>query len=291
MYTIKENFYTMEEQYMSNNNSKENHKLIALCDNNKDNEKIYQDNFGKELPSLYRYVKWNINTIDCISRKHFFIAPAEKMNDLAEFYQVSVLDNDLYGDISDGLPKGTKIKLEVDDIEETYESQIDMISKIEEDNNKSDRQNMGIISFTNNNQNAMMWNFYADKYRGICLEFKPEIIYDFNKGIFGKVEYGEFPRKTLIENAFDPLNKFLYKSTVWEQESEYRYVKYLTDGKKYLEFDASNLKAVYCGYKMNEAIRDQVHFFVKNANPNAVVYEANVKTDDYGFIFAEYNPR
>jgi hypothetical protein len=74
---------------------------------------------------------------------------------------------------------------------------------------------MGVCCFTMNDDHLLMWPHYANKHRGICLEFEP--IADLAYFLTAEVKYTD---------EFQPLNYFrsdedalmimtLTKSTVW----------------------------------------------------------------------------
>jgi hypothetical protein len=85
-------------------------------------------------------------------------------------------------------------------------------------------RNMGIICFTTEYDNLLMWSHYADQHRGFVLEF--EIPDD-------AIEFGMFPR--LIKVDYEPKeiiavegNRYVdaarYKEKSWEYEQEVRFV-------------------------------------------------------------------
>lgn len=72
---------------------------------------------------------------------------------------------------------------------------------------------------TPKNDNLLMWSHYANKHKGICLEFKTD------NEVFGsawKVEYFNlYPFYNWKDNA-DPMRFALIKSDCWRYEEEYR---------------------------------------------------------------------
>jgi len=70
-------------------------------------------------------------------------------------------------------------------------------------------------------QSTLMWARYADKHRGICLEFNVA-----NDAICGAMEVQYYPEFPMIRQYSDDLAEnllpLLAKSNVWEHEKEYR---------------------------------------------------------------------
>lgn len=88
--------------------------------------------------------------------------------------------------------------------------------------------------------NSLMWAHYADKHKGVCLEF------DSTGRLFGgawQVKYNDvFQGERFYEMDFDPMFRLLHKSDVWKYEDEYRIVSREPTGE--LEYDESPLGSV-----------------------------------------------
>lgn len=88
----------------------------------------------------------------------------------------------------------------------------------------------GIVSFSKNFNDLLMWSHYADSHKGVMLEFDLDEIHEttrlYSDKIQGNVNYSDF---RAFKGAFKNLNEvrtyyFLTKSMPWKKEEEYRLV-------------------------------------------------------------------
>ena len=140
-------------------------------------------------------------------------------------------------------------------------------------------EKFGVASLTSSNNNPSMWSHYADKHKGICIE------YDFSNILDSSNNYSMFlypvsyqsVRVTLDENILDKVDlkdiekqgkddliqlflKGLFtKHDSWKYESEWRSITLL----KISDNEARNIKvpkisALYLGNKMETRMKDQI---------------------------------
>lgn len=97
------------------------------------------------------------------------------------------------------------------------------------------RDKIGIVCFSEVNDNILMWSHYGDKHKGICIEFETDEIDLKNSRenlLPSKVNYSlEFPEHDpFIEHDMRSLydsfrtNILLTKAKVWEYEHEFRFL-------------------------------------------------------------------
>ena len=82
-----------------------------------------------------------------------------------------------------------------------------------------------VACFSEDNRSILMWAYYADKHRGVCIEFDTsnDPIF-FNENSLYRVEYSNsFPIITTI-NRENALKILLTKATCWEHENEVRLI-------------------------------------------------------------------
>ncbi|MET3842250.1 DUF2971 domain-containing protein [Bradyrhizobium sp. OAE829] len=88
--------------------------------------------------------------------------------------------------------------------------------------------NVGIASFSDTNENELMWAHYADNYRGICIEYYPQRLLDAlnNRYYLVRVGYGDSPPRVTTSDAEDrqtAVRKLLaHKKYNWVYEREWR---------------------------------------------------------------------
>lgn len=105
--------------------------------------------------------------------------------------------------------------------------------------------------------NILMWSHYADKHKGICLEFDSDLTShgftnlaeeDISEGEVGYTEYEK--TNYLSSNRIFAVSKiFLCKSNIWSYEKEFRLIT-LNKKPELQEFKKSFLKSVYFGLNM-----------------------------------------
>lgn len=110
-----------------------------------------------------------------------------------------------------------------------------------------------VACFSEKSDNQLMWSHYADKMKGICIEFDAEKIRGACKGDdkLKKISYNEKndkPRhdisKILNEDVEELIKPVTQKSVDWAYEKEWRFMS----REKYLNIDASYIKSVVFGY-------------------------------------------
>lgn len=138
--------------------------------------------------------------------------------------------------------------------------------------------------------NLLMWSHYADKHKGLCLEF------DTDNPIFGgawEVEYHiEYPYRPW--NAeLDVVRLALTKAKCWEYEEEYRLLPktelansakqftMVVDEDNKLTFPHEALKSIIVGCKANF---DEIKSLVHSIRPDLQVKNAIMQRNRYGII-------
>ena len=262
--------------------------------------KLTAEQAAADLHVLYRYAPWNPYTIDVITHQHLYLASASQMNDEWEFRIPYVHHNDLIGTLED-MFQGQSANFTEDDvlIEEPFQDQNGVLHEADVQVINSDRDNIGIACFSNCENNPMMWYHYADKYRGICLEFTNIFGETTNgiEGVVGPVSYGDYPHIDIVSQArLDPqhialMYRYFHKSTTWQQEHEYRYITYICDGRsRYFPFGDTVLTAIYCGFRMSPCDIQLVYDLAMLYNRSVAVYTSALGENDFGFTFSRYEP-
>jgi Protein of unknown function (DUF2971) len=130
----------------------------------------------------------------------------------------------------------------------------------------------GVSCFTEVNDSLLMWAHYADGYKGICLEFRPEII----KRLW-PVKYAvHFPKFSLVRlfARNDPTQigeLYCVKSEHWSYEREWRAI---CSRAKYNHVFSGAIKAIYLGTGISDENRERV-FEAANASQEQIeIWEA-----------------
>ncbi|EKO3660513.1 DUF2971 domain-containing protein [Vibrio metschnikovii] len=118
---------------------------------------------------------------------------------------------------------------------------------------------LGIISFTEDKENLLMWSHYADQHKGFVIEFDIEHEF-FSKlyangnefvGVINRVLYRRERLKALNEYMIEP---YFHKSNEWSYEKEHRLV---------ISLDAVDRKFILKSNKeINKFEIDEVFFLI-----------------------------
>lgn len=161
---------------------------------------------------LYYYTTWD-HGIENIEKMKIKISDIQNLNDPNEFLGVQSKDEKLY-------------------------------QKFIEHKNRISKT-IGIVCFSEDYDNPLMWGHYSGNHHGICLGFDIKV----SKDSLFKVEYGA-DKIVVSKSVFktkETLNKFMetvlnYKHDYWSYENEYRYFSKKNieswDYKKDLYFDS-----------------------------------------------------
>lgn len=147
------------------------------------------------------------------------------------------------------------------------------------------KEKIGICSLTEHRDNEWMWNNYADKSTGYCVEYDfgnsnlkqklYPVIYEDNRetNIILKIAgnfIGQLLR-TFSQNKIESdisqfLRLFLTKDTIWSYQNEWRLIGEANGIVK----SAPKVKAIYLGKNVSNENRLKMEEYCKNNNINLV---------------------
>lgn len=125
-------------------------------------------------------------------------------------------------------------------------------------------QTIALSSFTEKNDNNLMWSHYTNNHKGICIEYKLELFEYLKtlKGylVFWKVNYSEEPP---IVNGLDDINlkveKIMFnKQWEWKYEREHRIVFLSDKDTEFIPIDRKFIKAIYIGSRADTGIDKKI---------------------------------
>lgn len=143
-----------------------------------------------------------------------------------------------------------------------------------------------VACLTTDNKNTVMWGHYADKHKGICIEYDiSSILLDKNKNdfIIRKINYD---RTAMINEDINNVNNieldylnllmdlFSIKSKEWEYEDEYRILYYDSERRKNGLVVPLPIKSIYFGTETPEDDKE----LIRNIAEDIECYE--LKFDD-----------
>ena len=97
-----------------------------------------------------------------------------------------------------------------------------------------------VACLTTHNDNTLMWSHYADKHKGICIEYDISQLQNNNNFILKKIDYNlsmllfDLKNEILLDNnksIKSIIDLFTVKSKEWEYEDEYRILFYDEENK------------------------------------------------------------
>lgn len=139
----------------------------------------------------------------------------------------------------------------------------------------------GIVCFSKVRDDILMWAHYAEKHKGLCLEFDGSS----NCMFFGEaqpVEYEDYTPIPLHEDKTRQMTRvILTKSKHWIYEKEYRIFRPEMAGRK-LDYPIELLTGIIFGCMMPDKVRESVKQWVEAGNCRVAFFEARPKTAEFG---------
>lgn len=182
---------------------------------------------------VYKYRNGTTRDIEALMNNQFYSASIETLNDVHE--GKIIIDNQEIK-IFDLLAKNHDSLFNIS-IEKNLENLINIY------------KNSGVYSLSKNYKNELLWAYYADSYKGFCIEYDFDILkqYPCNEDAFFDVEYS---KNVPIINLKDVLNtnilkkKLVTKSLSWKHEEE---IRILTPSKGMFNYFIRAVKSIYFG--------------------------------------------
>lgn len=146
---------------------------------------------------------------------------------------------------------------------------------------QDDVDRAGIVCFSKVRDDILMWAHYADKHKGLSLEFDGSS----NCIFFGEaqpVEYEDYTPIPLHEDRERQMTRvILTKSKHWLYEKEYRIFRPGMAGQR-LDYPAELLTGITFGCMTPDKVRASVKQWVKEGNCRVAFFEARPKTAEFG---------
>jgi hypothetical protein len=219
------------------------------------------------IECLYKYRGLNRLSIQIFTEKKLYFAKACQLNDP---YEISLPVT------FEGTDEEIKAKLTylnrsaTDEIVRNVQNPNSQIRRELEKQAEEDiveaRNKFGICSFSEVNNDILLWSHYSDCHKGFCLEFDVTTSF-FNspkncEPLYQRVDYpkiipsNNYFRNTLKESV---LASFLNKYSGWSYEKEWR----LFGDPSCHRFEPECLKGVIFGYRMPEKDREIIRGFLR----------------------------
>lgn len=155
----------------------------------------------------------------------------------------------------------------------------------------------GIVSFSEINNNILMWSHYSDSHKGFYIEFDAHKIFDISANYlikrdqymrFHKVEYSkEYPEINPFATDFDNsqyMRMITTKSIEWIYEREWRLV-YFNFPDKVVAFPEEVITAIYFGVNCSEESITECKNLLSTRKIIPSLYKAELQSRSYGLSF------
>lgn len=221
-------------------------------------------------PKLYRYRPLNIYTIDEIINQHVFLS-SPTIDDL---FDTSIVNN---GKVAEGILAAYHVAKSLKDVNSKMNESYEYYAWILETLNTEMRENVKITCFTESNTNIPMWQYYAEKHTGVCIEYSISkenfaedtyflpVIYTNDYNQYFPYDLGEDKKSKLVSVISSVL-----KMTDWKFEKEWRIVS--LDNKEIKKEPYVNLEitGIYFGVETPEPVKRVLEGLVDKKIP---IYE------------------
>ncbi|MFY0482104.1 DUF2971 domain-containing protein [Flavobacterium sp. PLA-1-15] len=204
----------------------------------------------EKLPILFKYLPFNNNTIASLMQGYFSLTNPADFNDPFDCNKTMIVD---------------------------YEHPIHLKDKV-----RNYFEDVGICSFSEKQNNPLMWAHYTNNYNGVMLEFQ---FNDFEGFLYPERFKSLEWRKVIYTNYVNGLHKgfplseaILLTSKIkhWEYENEWRIIGKLGDSEnRYLPFPRDALKNIYIGHNLFDNHSSEIHILYtiqQTYYPNAKIF-------------------
>lgn len=177
----------------------------------------------------------------------------------------------------------------IKNIEEGFVPDGEYMETVSKDLIDNTQSSLGVISFTTDSINYLMWSHYANCHTGYCIGFRTESLIKLLQCRPLPVTYFQYiPYFKMFEDDADFVMKFCCsKSKMWEAESEYRFLKQQAAGTK-VYYDLHIIDNIYLGCKMSQENKEQILNFVsKNKMDHCQVFQATLSYNDFNLHFSQ----
>ena len=215
----------------------------------------------KKPKKIYRYRPLNVYTIDELINEHVFLSSPN----IDDIFDTTIVNN---GKEAEGILAAyyfTKYYREKDPkMNENYK----IYTEYFENFNRKLRENVRIACFTESNTNVPMWQYYAEKNTGICIEYSINVeklvnnntnIY-FLPVIYTK-DYNEYFPYDLNEDKKNKLVSIIcsvLKMEEWIFEKEWRIIGFKDEKLEENPYVKLEINAIYFGIETPQSIKNVI---------------------------------
>ena len=137
---------------------------------------------------------------------------------------------------------------------------------------------VGIISLSAQNDNILMWSHYAGSHKGICIEFRTDIVgslFSQAKPVIYDEERPRFELHEVVTNEElrSSAQWMLTKSRLWDYEQEWRVLDFEM-GTGLQSFPAECISGVVLGCRIPASEKEKVERWIASLSHDVALYQA-----------------
>lgn len=210
---------------------------------------------------MYRYRPLNIYTIDELINEHVFLASPN----IDDIFDTSVVNK---GKSSTGALAAYNIMKYMKIKDPTLDENYKYYDKYFEDYNNNLKKSVRIACFTEKNDNVPMWQYYAEKSTGICIEYSINVeeLVNNNRNIYFlpviyTMDYNQyFPYDLEIEEKSKLIAIIcsVLKMEDWKFEKEWRMIAFNKEDLDENLYIKLEINAIYFGIETPQLIKDVI---------------------------------
>jgi len=212
-----------------------------------------------EIPKkIYRYRPLNVYTIDELINEHVFLSSP----DIDDIFDTTIVDN---GEEAEGVLAAFHItkncREKYSDMNESFKCYTEYFEYL----NSKLRENVRIACFTESNTNVPMWQYYAEKNKGICIEYSinaEKLVNNKTNIYFLPVIYtNDYNKYYPYDIDNDKKNKLIsiicsvLKMEDWKFEKEWRMISFKDEDLEKNPFVKLEINAIYFGIETPQPIK------------------------------------
>lgn len=143
----------------------------------------------------------------------------------------------------------------------SFQKEKEEIDDIVHDLSTDNQAQTAVSCFTERFDSMLMWSYYADNHKGVCIEYDTNKYWIFNMCVLPVIYRKERYDATRIletRNVNIVMNPYLYKSDVWDHEEEWRVILPINKFKNDNLYLKDAISAVYLGARINTDIEKEI---------------------------------
>lgn len=148
------------------------------------------------------------------------------------------------------------------------------------------KQGRGVLSLAHNWNSPLMWSHYADKHKGICIEYDvtlsvcdppKKVDYKSDRGILAsEIKSWVFDESLSAKEKIE--QKYFYtKASQWEYEEEWRYIQ-SNQGRQQAPF---HIKGIYFGMRCERSVASSVVRLMRDSTPKLNFYRVSPNPNSF----------